>query len=61
MYLILPCADLFNPKLGLLGKIAEGSISTFAYNHTIYICAKFGAFRQKCTIGPILGAMPPDY
>ena len=22
---------------------------------------KFGAFRQKCTIDPILGAMPPDY
>ena len=21
---------------------------------------KFGAFRQKCTIDPILGAMPPD-
>ena len=25
------------------------------------MCAKFGAFTQKCTIGPILRAMPPDY
>ena len=31
----------------LLDRISEGSISRFAQNMLLYMCAKFGAFRQN--------------
>ena len=33
------------------GRINDGPISKFVHNRLDYLCAKFGAFIKKCTIG----------
>jgi hypothetical protein len=33
------------------GRIHDGPISKFVHNRLDYLCAKFGAFIKKCTIG----------
>jgi len=33
------------------GQLADGSTSEFVHNTLVYLCAKFGAFIKKCTIG----------
>ena len=33
------------------GPIRDGSISKSVHNILVYLCAKFGAFMTKCTIG----------
>ena len=35
------------------GPIRDGSISKSVHNILVYLCAKFGAFMKKCTIGLI--------
>ena len=33
------------------GQLRDGPISKFLHNRLGYLCAKFGAFLKKCTIG----------
>ena len=36
------------------GPIRDGSISKSVHNILVYLCAKFGAFMKKCTIGLLI-------
>ena len=44
-----------------MGPLADGSISNFVCNISIYLCTNFGAFIKKCTIRPKMAAYPLYY
>ena len=43
------------------GQLSNGTISKITYHGEYYLCGKFHGFMKKCTILPILGAMPLYY
>ena len=43
------------------GQICDGTISKNKYHQEYYLHGKFHVFTKKCTILPILGAVPLYY
>ena len=56
LYYALMTAILKMAAMSAKGPIRDGSISKSVHNILVYLCAKFGAFMTKCTIGLILWA-----
>ena len=56
-----PYLDIKVAPTVAMGPLADGSISNFACNISIYLCTNFGALIKKCTIRPKMAAYPLYY